>query len=134
MELSIKQANNATKNVSGKRFVLALLCWGCASLGIFGSLTFGLGFFFVTPRLYDTHTDSLTLRILSLSILLAWFALGVMTKGWLQNRRVSRIWPVVGSIIGIPAAIPFSLFWPLYISAVPLALYLVYFHLFRYQE
>lgn len=61
--------------------------------------------------------------------LLAWIVLGVMTMGWILNRRCHWLWPVAGSVIGIPWALLFSPMGWTYGSAVPLALYLVYFHL-----
>lgn len=60
---------------------------------------------------------------------IAWVALGVMTVRWVQDRRCHWIWPVAGTICGAISAAMFMLVFFLYVAAIPLAVYLVYWHL-----
>ena len=72
--------------------------------------------------------DTSIMRVLMLASLLVWSSLAVMTLGWLQNRRCHWLWPVFGTVVGVPSAIMSAPMF-IYIPAVPLAAYLVYWHL-----
>jgi hypothetical protein len=67
--------------------------------------------------------------ILAITPLLAWVSLGIMTVRWLQGRRCHWLWPAIGFITGSISAVMFALVFFFYISAVPLAVYLVFWHL-----
>ena len=59
----------------------------------------------------------------------AWLALGVMTIAWIHDRRCHWAWPVVGTACGAISALMFIHVFFFFIGAIPLALYLVYWHL-----
>lgn len=134
MKFAIERTRSVARTVIGQRFAVALALWSCAGIGVIGSFLLALSPFLADPSFNDTYSSKLVARTLGFSILIAWIALGVMTKGWVQGRRVSWVWPIAGTVTGIPAAVLFSMFWPIYISAVPLAIYLVYFHLSQYRK
>lgn len=128
------QSTSVAKTINGQRFAVAIASWSCAGLGVMGSVMFALAPLMSLVGASESHAENLFAEVYSLAILVAWWALGVMTNGWVQGRKVSWLWPIIGSLAGIPAAVLFSIFWPLYISAVPLALYLVYFHLSQFRK
>jgi hypothetical protein len=117
--------------VNSQRFAVALVCWFCAGVGVMSSLMMAASLTMGTVGINETQEKNLFMRLMGYGILVAWIALGAMTKGWVQERKVHWLWPVFGSIAGFPAAVFFAPFYPLYITAVPLAIYLVYFHLVR---
>lgn len=59
-----------------------------------------------------------------------WVALGVMVAGWVRDVRVCRFWPIVGTLIAAPLALPAMLisFW-FFIPGFVLAIWQVQFHL-----
>lgn len=134
MKFATERIRSVAGTVIGQRFAVALASWSCAGIGVMGSFLLALSPFLADPSFNDTYSSKLVTRTLGVAILVAWIALGVMTKGWVQGRRVSWVWPITGTITGIPTAVLFSMFWPIYISAVPLAIYLVYFHLAQYRK
>jgi hypothetical protein len=61
--------------------------------------------------------------------LYAWWALVVMTSGWIENRVINRHWPFLGGLAG---TISFFALMPASLSVLPcvvLGVYLVSFHL-----
>lgn len=108
------------KPVRGARFAIALISWLFASPGILVAI--------MAAASVLVEGNSSAMGALSLAALLAWMCLAVMTHGWLANRRCHRAWPIVGSVIGLPLAIV-SAPMLVYLPAMPLALYLVYWHL-----
>lgn len=105
---------------SGKRFAFALVSWLLAAPGVL--------LFLMTAGAALVAGDTSVMRALMLASLLVWSALAVMTVSWLQNRRCHWLWPVFGAVVGTPSAIA-SAQMLTFIPAVPLAVYLVYWHL-----
>jgi hypothetical protein len=115
------------QRTSGNRFIVAVLSWLFSSVGIW----FSLIFFF--SGLTSGKQDGL-IMLISYLPLLGWISLGVMTAGWLKNQQCHSLWPIVGSLSGIFSAIVCYQFYAVYISAVPLAIYLVFWHSLRKTE
>lgn len=63
--------------------------------------------------------------------LLAWTALAVMSWAWLKARRCHWLWPLVGMISGLASAVFFLALFVFYAAALPLAVYLSWWHLRR---
>lgn len=105
---------------SGKRFTIALVSWILTLPGVL-LLVMAAGSVLVAG-------DFSTMSIVSLVSIVVWTALAVMTLRWLQDRRCHWLWPLVGTIVGAPLAIVSSPMF-IYLPAVPLAIYLVYWHL-----
>jgi len=65
-----------------------------------------------------------------LVVVFPWVALSVMVAGWVRDIRVSRFWPIVGTLIAAPLALPAMLVWFwFFIPGVVLAIWQVQFHL-----
>lgn len=105
---------------SGKRFTIAFVSWILTLPGIL-LLVMSAGSVLVAG---DSHTMS----IVSLFSIFVFTALAVMTLRWLQDRRCHLLWPLGGTIVGAPLAIVSAPMF-VYLPAVPLAIYLVYWHL-----
>jgi hypothetical protein len=108
------------KPVRGARFAIALLAWLLAAPGILVAI--------MAAASVVVEGNSSAMEALSLASLFAWICLAVMTHGWLVDRRCHWGWPILGSAIGLPLAIV-SAPMLMYLPAVPLATYLVYWHL-----
>ena len=108
------------KPVRGARFAMALASWMFAGPGILVAI--------MAAASVLVQGNSSVMGALSLASLFAWVCLAVMTHGWLADRRCHWVWPVVGSVIGLPLAIV-SAPVLVYLPAMPLAIYLVYWHL-----
>ncbi|MDP3608329.1 MAG: hypothetical protein Q8R74_04570 [Methylophilus sp.] len=106
---------------SGSRFIVAMLSWLFSSVGVVFSLTF----FFV--GLMGGMEGSLTALIAFLP-LVAWVSLGVMTVDWVKNRQCHSLWLIIGALSGIFSAVVFHEMFVVFISAIPLAIYLVFWH------
>ncbi|MBC7618583.1 MAG: hypothetical protein H7293_06265 [Candidatus Saccharibacteria bacterium] len=107
------------KRTPGTRFAIAMASWTFAGIGILTSLMFaGAGVVSSSAR-----------GILALTPLLAWISLGVMTVRWVQGHYCHWLWPIIGFITGAISAVMFTAVFFFYISAVPLAVYLVFWHL-----
>ena len=110
------------KYISGRRFALAIISWLFASIGILNSLMFsGAGIF--GGGAFDGM-----LLLGSILPLFAWASLAVMTVNWLKDRRCHRFWPVFGFVVGVASAGMYAALCIFYISAIPLACYLTYWH------
>lgn len=72
-----------------------------------------------------------TQSILAFSPMFAWIALGVMSVYWVQDRSCHWFWPSFGSLCGIISAISFVDLFYFYISSIPLAFYLAFWHMNR---
>jgi undecaprenyl pyrophosphate phosphatase UppP len=70
-------------------------------------------------------------RLLGIIPLVAWVALAVMTGRWVQGQQCHWLWPVLGTFCGVVSAATFIWVFYVYVSAVPLAIYLVWWHLYR---
>jgi ABC-type sulfate transport system permease component len=66
----------------------------------------------------------------AITYIFPWVALAMMTVGWVQNRRIHKVWPISGALIGL-SAIALSLGFGLMVAplACLLAVYLTWFHL-----
>lgn len=107
------------RRIHGNRFAKALVSWVFAGVGVLSSLIFaGAGIVSGSAN-----------GILAVTPLLAWASLGVMTIGWLKDRRCHWVWPIIGRFAGVSSAVIFALAFFFYISAVPIAIYLVFWHL-----
>lgn len=116
--------------INGKRCSIALVCWFFSSAGVFLSFIAGLAFFWhslVNEPLLDAFQNREL--YVGLSFVFPWTALAVMTIAWVRNKQVSRLWPLVGGLIGILYAVAFKEFLLGYITCIPLGFYLCYFHL-----
>lgn len=100
-----------TQCISGKRFVVALASWSFVGLGALSSLMF------------------VTAGLVGFLPLVAWMSLGVMTLYWLQNRKCHSGWLIFGTVAGTVSAVIFASMYLLYVWAIPLAIYLVFWHL-----
>lgn len=114
------EVRESSKTSSGSRLVVAILSWGFSSVAVISSVMFFL--------------VGLTGSYLALIPLVAWVSLGFMTVYWLKNERCDSLWPIVGTLAGIPSAILFHESFVIYISAVPLAIYLVFWHMQSHKE
>lgn len=107
--------------ISGARFALALISWCLASIGVLLS-------FLSIITLTDDSVSHMRWLVVPLPAL-AWVALAVMTVRWLQGRRCHWIWPILGTVAGLMSAASFFAAFFIFVSAVPLAIYLVWWHL-----
>lgn len=107
------------RRTPGDRFAIAMVSWTFAGIGVLSSLLFACA----------GVVSGSTSGILAIMPLLAWVSLGVMTVRWVQGRRCHWLWPGIGFITGAVSAVMFALVFFFYISAVPLAVYLVFWHL-----
>ena len=117
---SASRVSKATLTL-GIRFSIAVASWIPAATGVLASLIFAFG----------AAAGREVRGLIECVPLLAWVALGVMTFRWLQDRRCHWIWPVAGTVVGIASAAMFAQLYIFYGSAVPLAIYLVYWHIGR---
>jgi hypothetical protein len=115
------------QRTSGKRFSVAIASWCLAGIAVLASFLFALAGFGVSnvPFIDNAHIIS----PLMIAPFFAWSALAAMTLFWLRNRQCSWIIPIGGTCLGLVSAVMYSPFFPFYVSAVPLACYLVYWHL-----
>lgn len=127
-----------SRTVTIKRTLWATITWGFSLLAVSYSFTFAseayMQFIQVDPyakfRIAPTTMNDL---ILPLAMVGAWFFLAIMTIAWIFNRRCYLAIPIIGTMIGLPtaaywAAFPVPLALLSYISTVPLAFYLVFWH------
>lgn len=105
---------NGNSPVSGRRFAIALASWCLAGLGVLSSFLVALA------------TSASFTAVLPL---LAWVSLAVMTVRWVQDRRCHWFWPIFGAVSGLFSAAVFVWVFVVYMAAVPLAAYLVWWHL-----
>ncbi len=118
------------KPVSGRRFAFAFLSWFLASVAVIGAL-----FFALTPLGSGVGSGAVPTSISRYFYplpLLAWVCLAAKTRSWLKNQTCHWIWIVTGIPTGIASAVFFFPVFFFYIAAVPLALYLTYWHARRY--
>jgi hypothetical protein len=108
------------QRASGKRFAIALVTWVLAAPGIL-LLIMAAGAVLVKG-------DVSAMGVLSIASLSAWASLAAMTVRWLQDRRCHWLWPVIGTTVGAPLAFVSAPMF-IYLPAVPLATYLVLWHL-----
>ncbi len=108
------------QRASGKRFAIALVAWVLATPGILLSAT--------AAGVVLVKGDVSAIGIMSIASLGAWTSLAVMTVRWLQDRRCHWVWPLMGTTAGAPLAFVSAPMF-LYLPAVPLAAYLVFWHL-----
>ena len=119
--------NFKAQGISGKRFSVAIASWCLAGIGVLASFLFllaGIGVSNV-PFMENAHAIS----SLMIAPFIAWLALAAMTLFWLKNRQCNWVVPIAGTCLGAVSAVMYSPFFPFYVSAVPLACYLVYWHL-----
>lgn len=109
-----------TQRISGKRVAIALVSWVLAAPGIL--------FLVMAAGAALVGGDVSAITVLALASLGAWVSLAVMTVRWLQDCRCCWLWPAIGTTIGAPLAIV-SAPMLVYLPAVPLATYLVLWHL-----
>lgn len=107
--------------VKGTRVAAAIASWSGASIAVLASLMLAI----------STGVAPNRATWLGIVPLLAWVSLAVMTVRWIQNRRCHWLWPIAGTTCGIASAAAFYMLGFLYIAAVPLAIYLVFWHLLR---
>ena len=108
---------------SGRRTAIALGSWCLAGVGVLSAFLFA-GAGIAGERLS-------VVAFLSVVPLVAWLSLAVMTVRWVQGRRGHWVWPVLGTACGVVSAAMFIGAFVVYMAAVPLALYLVFWHLWR---
>ncbi|WP_353366836.1 hypothetical protein [Acidovorax sp. FG27] len=114
------------KPVSGRRFALALLSWCFASIAVVSAF-----FFAMIPLGSRVGLDSVPTGMshyLYPVPLLAWVCQAAMTLSWLKNQTCHWIWLVTGILTGAASALTFLPVFFFYIAAVPLAIYLTYWH------
>jgi hypothetical protein len=122
---SESETNPAWKKVrnAGVRLVIALGSWFFAGIGVLSSVIFaGAGIAGAS-----TSVNSL----LAFIPVAAWVALAVMTVRWVQGRHCHWLWPVLGTLCGLTSAGMFIWVFYVYVAAIPLAIYLVWWHLVR---
>lgn len=112
------QTNSPT---SGNRFAIALGSWCFAGIGVLLSVM-------LAGASLATDSSGAT-TVLMVVPFCAWVALAVMTVRWVQEQRCHWLWPVLGTLCGIVSAVMFAAAFLVYISALPLAVYLVFWHL-----
>lgn len=103
----------------GTRVAAAIASWGGASIAVLVSVMLAT----------STVAGSIRADWLVTLPLLAWISLAVMTVRWIQNRACHWFWPVAGTICGIASSVAFMPIAIFYIAAVPLAIYLAFWHL-----
>jgi len=106
---------------NGSRVAVAVASWCGASLAVLASAMF----------LFAALAGSGRSPWPLVAPLVAWLSLAVMTVRWIQNRSCHWLWPIVGTACGTLSAAAFFMVGFLYIAAVPLAVYLVFWHLLR---
>lgn len=111
----------AQSPVNGSRVAAAIASWCGASLAVFASAMF----------LLAAVTGSGRSAWLAVAPVVAWASLAVMTVRWIQDRSCHWLWPIVGTACGSVSAAAFLMVGFLYAAAVPLAVYLVFWHLLR---
>lgn len=118
------------------RTLLATVSWGLSLVAVKHSFQFALVAYLefkqIDPyaqfRTVPTTVDDLILPFLMAG---AWVFLAMMTITWIFNRRCYLAIPIIGTFIGLPcAAFGAALIVPIpfFISTVPLAVYLVFWH------
>jgi hypothetical protein len=118
--------------VSGRRFAFALLSWCLASVAVVSAFFFAL--IPLGSRVgIDIAPKSIGYYFYPMP-LLAWVCLAVMTRSWLKNQPCHWVWLVTGCLSGFASAVIFAPVFFLYISAVPLALYLTCWHATRPRQ
>ncbi|HEY8608459.1 MAG TPA: hypothetical protein VIM12_15190 [Noviherbaspirillum sp.] len=108
--------------INDDRRTVAQACWYFSGVSVLFSTTVAVVSLFADDN--EAHHVALYA-----TVLVAWLVLAVMTLAWIRDRRLHWIWPLAGTCAGLPASLVFHELWPGYISTVPLAFYLVYFHL-----
>ena len=125
MSRSIVQKSNnlRLRRHSGKRVAIAVVSWCLAGVSVWFSVVFA-GAFLASGDFGSREAPVLI-------PLFAWVALAVMSVRWVQAQRCYWLWPVLGTLSGVTSAVLFATAFFFYISAVPLAIYLVFWHLKR---
>lgn len=106
--------------VTMKRILWAAIAWALSFKGVYFTI---LGL--VSPPLSST-------LFMYLWMASAWIFLAIMTIAWIRNHHCDPLIPIMGTLIGLPCAVLWAFFIasiPYYISTMPLAFYLVYWHL-----
>lgn len=106
---------------SGRRFAIVLVSWLLAGFGVLSSaIVAGAGL---------VAAPSSVQGVLALLPLFAWISLAVMSVRWVQDRPCHWFWPGFGTLAGALSAIFFVGIFFFYVSALPLATYLTFWHL-----
>jgi hypothetical protein len=106
---------------ASKRFAVALVSWSLAGVGVLSSVMLA-GSVLAGDRVGPAG-------VIAVLPLVAWLCLAVMTARWIQGRRCHWMWLIAGTLSGLACALAFYLVFFVYVAAVPLAVYLVWWHL-----
>ncbi len=116
----------STTYYSGKRVAIVLTSWLLSGIGVISSVMFvGAGLFSASFSIQN---------ILAILPMFAWISLGVMSIYWVQDRHCHWIWPSFGTLSGVVAAISFIDMFYFYVSSLPLAFYLTFWHMKCYLD
>ena len=113
--------------VSGKRFAIALISWLASSMAVVFSVVLAVARYKWSGQFYDASNAQHALHLEAFP-LTAWICLGVMTFAWLRDKKCHPGWVVLGSLAGLISVLMYLPLVALYVSSIPLALYLVYWH------
>lgn len=119
------------QTMSTKRILWAAIAWGLSSVAVY------ITFFSLSSPIRSHELLNTGSFMAWLPNAAAWVFLAIMTIAWVRNCRCHPLVPIIGTSIGLPCAI-YEAQWlisiPYYISTVPLAFYLVYWHLRKADE
>lgn len=111
------------------RLTMVVICWLFSVLAIFGTFVFFVNLFI--PKNYEGQMTLKGLFSIAWVIgqVFAWAALLVMSIGWVQNRKVRRMWAISGTLAGVVSLLPAPMSIIFAAPGIVLALVLVSFHL-----
>src|SRR5690606_18615164 len=112
-----------------RRVAVSAVCIVTSLLGILGSLTFIVGGFDVFAS--EEQEIKLFLVAIISSLLVFWCSFFVMVWGWTGNRALHKVWPVINAISGVSSLYLAGFLSLVALTAILLAIYLIYFHLTR---
>lgn len=115
--------------LDGRRVAVVLVACVLSAPAIVLSLWFGAiaGFGGLSAALDGRVPPWLAIFAIGLS--LPWFVFWHMAWAWMHHRYVSRVWPVLGLLVGVPMAVIAHKLWFLYVASMLLAGWLCGYHL-----
>ena len=131
MSVDLEKEYGVSTQISSQPYRLAtvIVCWLLSGFAVFGTFVFFANIFI--PKNYEGELTLIGVLNIAWVVVqaFAWVALLVMSVGWVQNRKVHRMWAISGTIAGVVSLVPLP---PSIVFASPgiaLALVLVSFHL-----
>jgi uncharacterized membrane protein required for colicin V production len=124
---------NSSKYSKIIRFAVAIIAWILSGFSVAASIHVTMFDFIRNPFEAESYYMGMPSVLAFVVVLFLWIALGVMTVGWVRDKKVHWVWPVFGAIFGLLVTYNVWVFITFLIFSIPLAVHLSFFHLY-YKE